>query len=1183
MQKVIIFLLFPTLMLLFSACRKELEEPVPDGEQGWTTVHLRATVSGDLKTKATLDDDDRHYLFERDDLLYVVNKNSGRELYGFLYLISGAGATTAVFEGDLMYFNPSTSEPEEPDSGFAISATLVSAAQRAAGVFTTVTGNDGKLTSMEPAYGNAVAGTFKEAVQLYSHFTGDATFGNPSFSLSQQSAFVIFQFSFDNDLGSGDLSFTMNNGGSAVRTMTVTPDVYKRAGFVAAFPNGTALSSANVTVTGGGLGGGTGVQRDLRNATLQSNKYYNVNQCYVDLTYFTIQAGAAATDITFNYKTSHGVQYSTDGSTWTAVGNDPVPVAAGSSIKVRGTGSKYKDSGTLFTSTADCDIYGDIMSLFYTDNTYSTKKTALAANALQGAFMGLTNIDIPPGRPLLLSATTLSNNCYQQMFSGCTGLTYAPEFRNENGQSASTIPNYACQEMFLGCTSLTEAPELPATSVGQNGYIRMFKNCSALETPPISLAQNITGASACEEMFRDCVSLRYAPELPAMSIPNRGYYAMFSGCTSLIAAPELPATQIGERAYNRMFGSDTDAGNGCSSMVTGPSTLPATGMKIWCYSRMFTGCTSLENAPEIMATGTLAEGCFNEMFKSCSRLRSAQTDFYFSTVGNNSCKQMFMSCLALNNAPNMPNVTGTIGTNGCQDMYNNCGEMATAPGALNASTVGENGYYQMFYNCLKIKDAPSISATNVGNNGCYRMFYGCTRLQTPPVELPATTLASQAYREMFYGCKALKSAPTFPTEDATFGGDNVCYQMFYTCITIPELTGQLFGAGTILKSSCFNQMFYGCSSLKTVPEDFLPATSLASNCFNSMFYGTAIVRAPNLPATTLASNCYQNMFRDCTYLNTVPQNCLPATTLASSCYQEMFRGCTSLTTAPDLPATTLASSCYQGMFYSTKLTQSPSLPATTLADNCYKEMFRGCTSLTTAPVLPATTLTSSCYQGMFYGSGLTQAPSLPAETLANNCYREMFQSCASLTTAPVLPATTLATSCYQGMFYSTGLTQAPSLPAETLAANCYQYMFRGCTSLTTAPNLPATTLAANCYQEMFRGCSSLTTAPDLPATTLASSCYQGMFYSSKLTQSPLLPAETLEANCYKEMFRDCKSLNQITCLATTISATDCLKDWVNAVAAAGTFVKAASATSWPTGVSGIPSGWTVGDYTPPTP
>ena len=1072
MRKEIIYLLFPMLVLLFSACRKELDEPVPTGEQGWTTVHLRATVSGDLKTKATLDDDDRHYLFDRDDLLYVVNKNSGRELYGFLYLIAGAGETDAVFEGDLMYFNPSTKEPEEPDSGFDISATLVSAAQRSSGFFTTVSGNDGKIDS-GPNYGNAVAATFKEAVQKYSHFTGDATYGNPSFSLNQQSAFVIFKFSFDDDLGSGDLTFNVNNNGSPVRTMTVTPDTYKRAGFVAAFPNGTALSTANVTVTGGGLGGGSGIQRDLRNATLQSNRYYNVNQCYVDLTYFTIQVGSESTDITFNYNT---LEYSLDGTSWTSVSSAPTTVnfEANTHVKVRGSGTKYDfndTSKTIFTSTKSCTIYGDIMSLFLNHTTFQED------GALRGAFKNMTNIDIPPGRPLLLSATDLNkNNCYEEMFLGCTGLTYPPEFRDKNGNSAPTITRKACLNMFSGCTSLKEAPELPATTVNDLGYYGMFKGCTSLEIPPIKLAQtvnnptnNIDGGS-CREMFSGCTSLRYAPELPATSVPVGGYYSMFSGCTSLLAAPELPATTVATSGYYKMF-------ENCSAMVTGPSELPATTMTANCYYAMFSGCSSLANAPEIKAV-TLATSCFNQMFLNCSLLRTAQkaeNKFYFSgNIPASACYQMFMSCLALNNAPNMPNVTGTIGTNGCKDMYNNCGEMATAPTALNATTVEENGYHQMFYNCLKINAAPNISATNVGKNGCYRMFYGCSRLQTPPEELPATTLAYQAYREMFYGCKALKSAPTFPAGNATFGGDNVCYQMFYTCITISELTGTLFGAGTELTSSCFNQMFYGCSALKTVPENFLPATSPTSSCFNSMFYGTAIVRAPNLPATTtVANNCYQNMFRDCTYLNTVPQNCLPATTLASSCYQEMFRGCTSLTTAPDLPATTLASSCYQGMFYSTKLTQSPSLPATTLADNCYKEMFRGCTSLTTAPVLPATTL------------------------------------------------------------------------------------------------------AANCYQEMFRGCSSLTTPPaELPATTLADNCYQGMFYSSKITQSPSLPAETLVANCYKEMFRDCKSLVQITCLATNISATDCLKDWVNTVAAAGTFVKAASAT-WPSGVSGIPSGWTV--------
>ena len=50
-------------------------------------------------------------------------------------------------------------------------------------------------------------------------------------------------------------------------------------------------------------------------------------------------------------------------------------------------------------------------------------------------------------------------------------------------------------------------------------------------------------------------------------------------------------------------------------------------------------------------------------------------------------------------------------------------------------------------------------------------------------------------------------------------------------------------------------------------------------------------------------------------------------------------------------------------------------------------------------------------------------------------------------------------------------------------------------------------------------------------------------------------------------------------LATDISAENCLTGWVDSVAATGTFVKAASMTSLPTGASGIPSGWTVQNAT----
>lgn len=159
-----------------------------------------------------------------------------------------------------------------------------------------------------------------------------------------------------------------------------------------------------------------------------------------------------------------------------------------------------------------------------------------------------------------------------------------------------------------------------------------------------------------------------------------------------------------------------------------------------------------------------------------------------------------------------------------------------------------------------------------------------------------------------------------------------------------------------------------------------------------------------------------------------------------------------------------------------------------------------------------------------------------------------------------------ATETFYGMFENTNIKLHPTkkflLPATTLADNCYGVnypyhsdngMFYNCTSLTTAPELPATTLAYRCYYNMFRSCTGLTTAPELPATTLANECYQNMF-----------------ANC--------TNLDFIKCLATDISASGCLTNWVYRVQTiSGTFVKNSSMTSWPTGASGIPTNWTVQD------
>ena len=133
-----------------------------------------------------------------------------------------------------------------------------------------------------------------------------------------------------------------------------------------------------------------------------------------------------------------------------------------------------------------------------------------------------------------------------------------------------------------------------------------------------------------------------------------------------------------------------------------------------------------------------------------------------------------------------------------------------------------------------------------------------------------------------------------------------------------------------------------------------------------------------LPAQTLADSCYDYMFYGCSSLSSAPE--LSSETLAEYCYECMFSGCTSLTTAPALPATTLAYACYDSMFHGcTSLTSAPALTAQTLAEYCYGNMFNGCTSLSVSEqpkegrtewMIPSNAITATNWNiGMFYNTG----------------------------------------------------------------------------------------------------------------------------------------------------------------------------------------------------------------------
>lgn len=165
------------------------------------------------------------------------------------------------------------------------------------------------------------------------------------------------------------------------------------------------------------------------------------------------------------------------------------------------------------------------------------------------------------------------------------------------------------------------------------------------------------------------------------------------------------------------------------------------------------------------------------------------------------------------------------------------------------------------------------------------------------------------------------------------------------------------------------------------------------------------------------------------------------------------------------------------------------------------------------------------------------------------------------------------------VFYSlfencTGLTDISELvlPATSLTDYCYAYMFYGCTSLCKSMTLGN-------IEDLYYTVPTANTVslPSLPATTLAASCYNSMFAGcTEITTAPVLSAETLVESCYAGMFSGCSSLNYIEMLATNISATSALTNWVYGVAPSGIFVKNPDLSSIPiNSVDGVPIGWTI--------
>lgn len=620
-------------------------------------------------------------------------------------------------------------------------------------------------------------------------------------------------------------------------------------------------------------------------------------------------------------------------------------------------------------------------------------------------------------------------------------------------------------------------------------------------------------------LFRNCTTLATAPDLSFTTMATRCYQNIFYGCTSLTTAPSLPATTMADYCYQGVF-------YGCTSLTTAP-VLPATTLSSGCYQSMFRGCTSLTTTPSLPAT-TLANGCYGSMFRECSGL-TATPSLQATTLASSAYVNMFRDCTSLNSVTTYAN---DISAYNCTvNWLNNVASTGTFynNGSATYTTSSPDGIPTGW---TEVKPQPATDYFYIENtyNGSNTITITTNKYDYSEEDPEADPLdMSKCGTNLEWS----KDKSTWNTLTLTESSPNT--------ITMNQGEKVYFRNDT--------------GKFNYIDPDWGSHWYSSFTNNHSVSTGGDIHTLIDYTGTNISTReryCLYSLFLGNTGLTDASNLTLPSS-LVDGELSSLFSSCGNLTSAPNLPATTLVMECYQSMFY-------------------------GCDSLTTPPNLPATTLASSCYSQMFAYSGLTTLPVISATTLESGCYFQMFGSCSSLTTIPsnYLPITSLAGGCYSEMFADcTSLTTIPSnlLPATTLEYDCYYGMFRNCSSLTTPPSLPATTLASSCYGYMFQG-SGITTPPVLSAWTLADYCYQGMFADTDITTAEL-PANTLVEGCYMEMFANCESLNEVTCYATDITATDCTTDWLSNVAASGTLYAQRGVNYTTDDTSGVPVGWTL--------
>ena len=214
--------------------------------------------------------------------------------------------------------------------------------------------------------------------------------------------------------------------------------------------------------------------------------------------YLTIKSLADNNTISWRYSgssISRSISISTDGGiTWTSKTSSRssgslATLNTGDTLLIRGSNTRYASSTSnynYFVSSGNFDVYGNVMSLIGGDS-FSSLTSFSQTYAFERLFYNCTGLK--DASNLILPATTLTDNCYREMFRGCSGLTTAPEL------PAATLVSNCYYQMFYSCSSLNNIRCLATSISASNCTYQWVYNVasSGTFTKDISMSSWTTG------------------------------------------------------------------------------------------------------------------------------------------------------------------------------------------------------------------------------------------------------------------------------------------------------------------------------------------------------------------------------------------------------------------------------------------------------------------------------------------------------------------------------------------------------------------------------------------------------------------------------------------------------------------------------------------------------------------